>query len=240
MRLVLPILAALTFITPTLAQDSPAQLRRQIDQLTEQIAELEAEVARANERIEKLIEENRRLRDALRSSDRGPGDPGRESAPEETKAEIPDDPFAAPAAMRAHIERQWNQEFGDIRITPDDVNTQYLRSLRRWASSLERDLRGDFTWRVFVERAAEENRQIGAVVRVLDQQDRPIGDPASVTARGVTGRLLLAAAKDSVIIIEGRARINLNVSVQHGAGDELVGPYLMFEDEYEVTRARYE
>lgn len=240
MRIWIPLLAALTLAAPTLAQDSPAQLRRQIDQLTEQINELTAEVERANERIEKLLDENRRLREALRSGGDNNGAGDEPEAQEETEVEIPDDPFAAPAAMRAYIERKWKEEFGDVQPDPDNVDTRYLRDLRRWASMLERDLRDDFTWRVYVERAEEDNREVIAVVQVLSPQNRPIGEPTRVTARGATGRLLLAAAKDSVIIIDGRTRISLDVSVQHGVGDELVAPYVMLEEEYEVNRGRYE
>jgi len=57
---------------------------------------------------------------------------------------------------------------------------------------------------------------------------------------GQVGRLLLAAASDAVILVDGRMRVQLDVSVQHGVGDDLVAPYVMIEDDYDVRAARYE
>jgi|GEM_PF-2631784 len=234
-------LAAIALAAPAHAQDSPAQLRQQIERLTEQIAELEAEVERATERIEKLLDENRRLREAVReggAADRAPADDQTES--ESTEIEIPDDPFAAPIAMRRYVERQWEQEFGDLTVSEGEVDTDYLRAVRPWTRSVQRDLNGDFTWRVYVHRAEDQGRRVVAEVQVLNRAGDPLGDRVEIEALGQVGRLLLAAASDAVILVDGRMRVQLDVSVQHGVGDDLVAPYVMIEDDYDVRAARYE
>jgi hypothetical protein len=239
--LVALLLAAIAIAAPARAQDSPAQLRQQIDRLTEQIAELEAEVERANERIEKLLDENRRLREALRAGG-GANNGAREdeATEEEAEVQIPDDPFAAPIAMRRYVERKWQEEFGDLTVSEGDVDTDYLRSVRRWSRDVQRDLNDEFTWRVYVHRAEDRGRRTVAEVQVLNPAGYPLGDRVEIEATGLAGRLLLAAASDAVILVDGRMRVQLDVSVQHGAGDDLVAPYVMIEADYDVRRARYE
>jgi len=241
MRAPIALIALLSlFITPALAQDTPAELRRELDRRDEQIAELEARLERAQERIEELVEENRSLREALRddapATDQ-PADAPRN--PQTGEPEIPSDPFAAPAAARASVQQAWNDAFEGLDVSDRAQNSRYLREVRRWAGQTRRDHSGRFTWRARVTAAREDGRSTIATVQVVDDAGRPIGQPAQIEAVGRAARTVLTAASDAVLTLEGAQDIDLDVDVRHGESDDLIGPYIEYTAEYKVTDASY-
>ncbi len=241
----LSIVAASFFLclTPAVAQDdSPAALRKQIDQLTEQIAELEAALARTTDRIELLTDENRRLRDALKNNKDSAGDPDDSTETEETptSAEAPADPFASPDSLRIALEKSWNAEFEGVDVSNDNESRQYLRDVRRWAGKAKRDYRGPFTWRANVVSARADGRSTIAMIQVLDDRDMPIGEPAEIEATGSAARTVLQAASDAVLELTGNQSVDIDIDARLGASADQLGPYLEHTINYTVTSARYE
>ena len=229
------------FAAPAAAQDTPAELRRELDRRDETIAELEARLDRAQERLDELVEENRRLREALRGDtpdDVGPADVVPDEDPD-AEPEIPTDPFAGPAATRASVQRAWDDAFAGLDVSDRAQNSRYLREVRRWAGQTERDHRGRFTWTARVLSAREEGRSTIATVEVLDDAGRPVGEPAEIEAVGRAARTVLAAPSDARLLLEGAQEIDLDVDVRHGESGDLVGPYIQYTAEFRVTDARY-
>lgn len=239
-RAALPIVSLLLFFVPLApAQDeSPAELRREIDRLTEQISELEARLGRAQQRIDDLLAENNRLR----NSDRGGSDKEStdEGEGESETAELPLDPFACPDSMRASLERSWDEEFAGLDVSDEQQSRRYLRSVRSWAGKARRDHQGDFEWRVNVVAARAEGRSTFATVQVVDDSGRPLGEPGEVEASGLAAQTLLQARADAVILVKGRAGIDIDVDARAGEAADEIGPYLRTTYEYRVTDARYE
>lgn len=238
--LTLVTLACLVLLAPAARaqDDSPAQLRREIDRQTEIIAELEAKLARATTRIEMLEAENRRLREAHRDTPAGATDS--DTAEDNAPAELPSDPFACADSLQASIQSAWDTEFATLDVSDDAQNRQYLRDVRRWAGRTERDHRGRFTWRASVLSARDEGRSTVAMVQVYDDQGRPLGAPAEIEALGSAARTVLQASSDAVLELTGTLSVNIDIDVRHGDTDDMVGPYVELTREFNVTQARYE
>ncbi len=242
MRYALPLFAALLFFTPLAsAQDeSPAELRREIDRLNERIAELEARVERSQDRIDDLLDENRRLRENLRDGGAESDDNADDEGDPEETAGLPSDPLACPDCMRAALEKSWDEEFAGLDITDEAQSRRYLRDVRRWAGQSRRDFRGEFSWSAKVLSARNEGRSTVATVQVVDAQGRPLGQPAEIEAVGSAARTVLQAAPDATLRLEGAASVDIDVDARVGQQDNEVGPYLTTILEFRATRAQYE
>lgn len=242
-RAALPIVSLLLFFVPLApAQDeSPAELRREIDRLTEQISELEARLERSQQRIDDLVAENRRLLDRLRDGGGAGGETaGEEDGGESNAGELPLDPFACPDSMRASLERSWDEEFAGTDVSDEQQSRRYLRSVRSWAGKARRDHRGDIAWRVNVIAARSEGRSTVATVQVIDAEGRTLGEPGVVEANGAAAQTLLQARPDAVLLIEGKVDVDIDIDARAGEAPDEIGPYLRTTYDYRVTDARYE
>lgn len=239
-------LSLLAAVVPPAAHaqdDSPAALRRTIDQQAERIAELEALLKRADEKIADLTADNRTLRETIRKSvsdSKTPESPAPEASPD-TPAELPADPFASPESMRAALARSWQAEFAGVDLNDEAQRRRYLRDVRRWAGKAQRENRGPIDWRVHVLSARDEGRQTtGAQVQILTDDNRPIGEPVGVTVKGHAARTVLSAPADAVLVLTGTMSASLTVDARLRAAEGQTGDYIDTVIETEITGARYD
>jgi len=227
-----------------LAQDdSPAALRRTIDQQAERIAELEALLERANAKIADLTEVNRTLRETIRKNvnDAKTPAPAQPDAAPDTPAELPADPFASPESMRAALAQAWQAEFAGVDLNDEAQRRRYLRDVRRWAGKAQRENRGPIDWRVHVVSARDEGRQTtSAQVQILTDDNRPVGEPVGVTVTGRAARTVLSAPADAVLELTGTISVILTVDARLRATEGQTGDYIDTVIETTITSARYE
>ena len=244
-RTLLVALLALTALwSPVFAQDehSPAELRRQLDQQAERISELEAQLARAEERVADLTEDNKKLRTTIRNYVKGGSAPSApasgDDAADTGPADLPADPLACTDSALASLAASWEQEFGGADLSQQ---SRYIRDARRWAGKAARDHKGPISWRVRVVSATDEGRKgTSAMVQVLSPLDQEWGEPSAITATGSAARIVLAAPTDAVLVLKGTMNTKLTVNARGGSRDDQVGEMIDTEITVTVNSARYE
>lgn len=198
---------ALGLLTPmSIAQDSsPAELRREIeelrtaketlqtenDQLVEQIATLriEIEALRANldaakaQIVELMNRINANPSATPETTETPPAKPT--TTPEQPAAAIPADHLASPASLQAALQAAYEARFPNPVLTTEADQKRYEALVRRWARDMNMQLRGPSKWRVMLSEievptpaAGTRPRPTDAAARmmVLDQKTGiPIG-----------------------------------------------------------------
>ena len=132
---------------PLPAQDPPAQsmsdLRQEIERLRQEIAQRDADLAAAKERIAKL---ERQLADAAAGQATG-GSPGQSPTPAAPPPPFPADPSLGPGGLLAAIQAAYLAEFPTM---PDTASPQklnlHLRTLENWCARTNRDNIKQYAW----------------------------------------------------------------------------------------------
>jgi len=167
---------------------SPAELRREIVRLSDELRKAHGQLAEAQKRIaaleaERAAQEKQLLEAASIINDlraRVSSDP--QAAPSQAFAPVPDDPLAAPAALLRELKARYRQEVASLpRATPDQ-DRAYRQAAAQWCRDVPQTLRGRSVWLVRFDRLAPAGRQeFEGFLQVLDPRALlPIGEPVRI------------------------------------------------------------
>lgn len=256
-RFIAALALALTLLAaapPALAQGerSPNDLRVENDRLKERIEELESQLDAARRRIDSMSETINRLREQLRNRDAGPdggdapgSDDGAGSPPQRETAPVPDDPFAAPAAMLASLRESYDERFGSRDIGAGRERDEYLRDVRLWSRQASRDSRGQIEWPVRVVDVLEEDgpRQVFLIEVVDRSSGLPVGEPFEIEVLGRNAVRLREVVGEVWIldgVLRGEARVDERATSEDAATGEgaYIGPFALFTYEVAVRSVR--
>ncbi|MEO1128535.1 MAG: hypothetical protein AAFX05_02380 [Planctomycetota bacterium] len=154
MHVLTTIVLVLGIVSSAQAQQSAADLRREIDLLKQRIAQLEAQLDRAREENKQLHEENQKLRGTRpagtpRPSTTPAGTP--EDAPDaDEPIAAPDDPFASPEALLTALKMSYEEQFAD---DPGARGPQRVAEVRRWTRDAQREFRRRIEWVIEIDSA---------------------------------------------------------------------------------------
>jgi hypothetical protein len=126
-----------TFVS-TYAQESPSQLQRENERLRDENTKLQRELEEALARVAALEAEVRRLEQQLAAAE--------EATPAAPPPPLPEDPFAAPDAMFAHVRERYEEAFRDYPNEAEQDRNRYQRDVQRWSQQINRDLVADVEW----------------------------------------------------------------------------------------------
>jgi hypothetical protein len=184
MHVLSTIVLVLSIVSSAQAQQSAADLRREIDLLKQRIAQLEAQLDRARDENAQLREENQKLKGA-----RPAGTPRPSTSPATTPEEAPDsqdtlatpdDPFASPEALLVALKVSYEEQFAD---DPGARGPQRIADVRRWARDAQRDFRRRVEWVIEIDSAdgaPPANAPIPFFVLDAETGQRLHRDPVSV------------------------------------------------------------
>ncbi|MFG0258115.1 MAG: hypothetical protein ACF8GE_09460 [Phycisphaerales bacterium JB043] len=241
------VMLAATSPTPTLAQQeqSPAQLRNENEQLREKIEQLERQLASAQRRIQSLESTNERLRQRLDNSGSRPSTSQRpETTPEEPErqmAPIPDDPFAAPVAMHAMLQREYQRVTDGMSFDSASDRDEYLRTIRRWAQQSRRDINGPINWTARVLESTGGRGKVGFTIEVIDQSaDLPIGETFQIEVVGRNVQKLESAIGGDPIQIDGvfSGTISIDDSTDASEDPMFIGPFATLDFRVNIRSVR--
>ncbi len=207
------LILAVGLLTPiAAAQDSsPAELRREIEDLRAVNETLAAQRDQIMADLTSLKEENQSLKDQLAEAIADIEEltarlraapsvvPESESTEQEQpvtvpetepSAPVPEDHLASPASLYRALQKSFDEMFPNPVLNTEANKKRYEASVRRWARDMNTKLRGQTRWRVRVEDIAaaaptqSNPRSTDATARmtVLDHETGlPIGRPFPVT-----------------------------------------------------------
>jgi hypothetical protein len=197
--------APLAIAQPGGAERSMNDLRKENERLRERIEDLEAQLRQARSIIDSLREDAERMRRQIEqaasaaSTERGAEEPADATAP------VPDDPFAAPAALRAELRAAFLNEIGEPDLERPGARKRYLVEARRWSRIMNQRYRRPVEWLVRVVGAERsEQGRLTATMRVLDPSLRlPIGEAFTIRPATRFSARLEEAASGSLWRVEG-------------------------------------
>jgi hypothetical protein len=228
---------------------SPNELRVENDMLKDRIAELESQLEQARRRIEMLERTIATLRQRRGSGDDAGSDAADAGSNDSTdgppRAEVPAEPFASPASMRAHLEREYAKTMGDKPFADQRDRQTYLRELRGWARSAAQQGRGPVQWTVRV--LSSEQIRPGTVEFMLEVVDPAsalaIGEAFNLSITGRNGVRLQEGGPDDMWILDAIMQTDVNVNPERESGGTegaptLIGPFAEFSFNLVVRTVR--
>jgi predicted RNase H-like nuclease (RuvC/YqgF family) len=231
----------------TLAQQdqSPAQLRLENDQLRERIEDLERQLGAAQRRIAALESTNQRLQERLERGGSRPqndtGESGETEEPEREMAPVPEDPFAAPAAMREMLAREYVRTTEGMSYDSAGDRNEYLRTIRRWANQSKRDINGPVSWTVRVLESSGGRGKVGFTIEVVQNAgELPIGEAFEIEVVGRNVQKLEDAVGGDPIQIDGVFSGSIEIDESLGAsGDPMfLGPFARLDYRVAIRSVR--
>lgn len=241
LRPVLLLLAALTLAAPAAAQTSDAQLRKENERLREENHRLQVQLDDLRQRLETLEKQMEELVAAIEALQRGedaaitaPAQPEPKSAP------LPDDPFAAPDALHAQLQKRYVEEFGEELPGSADELTRQRRAVDRWVGRMNREMRGDVHWIVDMGDITPEGPRVQATFQIVDPQSRQaIGEPFDVVVQRRLLRQPSPGDAAGLLIMEGAMNADLVYDPQRlerGMFNDppFIGPFAAFGYELNV------
>jgi len=175
-------------------QASPADLRRENDQLRERVAAMQAQLAERNRRIKQLEDELKALKEqskaAPASPDAAPGStPARPTAPTGAPvakppaapptqaptgpiAPLPEEALASPESMFAVLAKDYDEATQSLALGTDDERKRFIREASKWARGVERKHRGMVEWIIEVVSATDSGGRTTVEYRVVDPDSR--------------------------------------------------------------------
>lgn len=232
----------------TAQAESPADLRRENDNLRNRVSQLEAankkldeEATRLRERVSQLESQLARLQaenTKLRNRDAdAPADsaPAPESTGGEPQANLPDDPLACPPSLLRALKTKYEEEFDDRAITPE-TRSDYIKDVRRWALDMKREFRDRITWTVEIDPAGVPgDEKIPVKLRVVDPDSRDAyhADPVAIDLGYRNTRRIMSEPNQRYWVLEGVFFADPNVNPNRdrpGALDypPFIGPFAEF------------
>lgn len=181
-------------------QASPADLRRENDQLRERVAAMQAQLAERNRKIKQLEDEVKALKEQAKAAPATPAaTPGSAparptppagaptpkpaappaSSPTGPTAPLPGEALASPEAMFAVLAKDYDDVTKSMALETDDDRKRFIREASKWARGVERKHRGMVEWVIEVVSATDAGGRTTVEYRVLDPDSRlPYGTVA--------------------------------------------------------------
>lgn len=254
--LILPV--AIAFNTQIAhAEPSLIELRQENERLREQVAELDARLAEARRRIarlEEIIRELRRQMDELDAPDPipSPGDervieaePEMQERIAEEKIVIPDDPLAAPDALLAALEKEYEDVLAHLPDNTEREAQQFLIEARRWARQASFRHRGQVEWMVrILDAAPTDGRDTEFTIQVIDgETGTEWGRPFRILIGGRDAGRLQADPARSMWMMGGVFAAQPVVNPDRRApaifdATQLIGPYIEFHYSFTIKSLR--
>ncbi len=174
-------------------QASPADLRRENDQLRERVAAMQAQLAERNRRIKQLEDEVKALKEQAKAAPGSPATaPGQAPArpvppanvptpkptappgpaPTGPTAPLPEDARASPEAMFAVLSKDYDKAMESMALETDDDRKRFIREASKWARGVERQHRGMVEWIIEVVSATDSGGRTTVEYRVIDPVSR--------------------------------------------------------------------
>lgn len=183
-------LIVLGCVAPALAQpeQTPAEMRTEIDLLRQRVAQLEAQLEAAVARHEQLAQENAALRKQLAERPEAVEEPARTATgaslevPTDLRLELevtPETWSASPDSLFNELRRDYDRVMKDIARESRSDQQRYYALVGKWVPEAERTHRDDVVWTVRVTRVLERPDRAGDVtVQVVNPETgRAWGDP---------------------------------------------------------------
>jgi len=173
-------------------EQTPAEMRTEIDLLRQRVAQLEAQLEAAVERTEQLAEENERLRKELaerpetrEETQKAPTGESLETPIDERLApeEVPDAWSASPDSLFNAMQRDYEKAMQDVPRESKSDQQRYYALVGRWVREAERTHRDDVAWTIRVTRVLERPDRAGDVTMqvVNPKTGHGWGDPFTMT-----------------------------------------------------------
>jgi hypothetical protein len=228
------------FTAPARAQ-SESDLRRQNQELTTKVKDLEAELAAARKKADDLQKRITALEASLAAR---PAGGGKVIPPlEEEKVSIDESkPSASPRALRKAIEESYQKAMANLPMgkAGDRDRIAYMRALAKWEPATEREYRMPIDWHVRVQPASmldSKRERIATFIAVDPVTGTRLGDEFDVAlSRAIAGRLVELEARGELdmLILKGTVVPNIRINTtreSRGAFDNplFVGPFAEYE-----------
>lgn len=241
MTLAVALLGVALFSAPVRAQ-SESDLRKQNQELTTKVKDLEAELAAARKQSEDLQKRVTAMEAALAAR---PGAAGAKPIPplEEEKTTIDESKAnASPRALRKAIEESYQKSVANLPMgkVGDRERIAYMRALGKWEPTAEREYRMPIEWYVRVQPASmvdARRERMATFIAVDPVTGTRLGDEFDVAlSRSMAGRLAELEARNelAVLVMKGTVVPNIRINTEResrGAFDNplFVGPFAEYE-----------
>lgn len=159
-------------------EQTPAEMRREIDLLRQRVAQLEAQLESAVERADRLESENRELRRQLAAAQETNSREGSGERVESLevpidkpleKGDLPEAWESSPESLFAALQASYERAMRGASRESRADEERYLARVGRWVREAEREFRGDVEWTVRVTRVLERPDHGGDVMmQVVD------------------------------------------------------------------------
>lgn len=224
------------------AAQSDSDIRRQNQQLTAQVRDLEQELQASRDQIEKLKARIAQLERQLAQRGGSAGDTPI-ADPEPEKVSIDESvPHASPRALYAAVLASHDQALGGIDLGRDGDGKRraYLKRLEAWAASANRQFRGQIVWHVRLVDARTEDvigdrtpEHIATLIAVDPVTNVQLGDQFDVVLpKALAARLERLAQRDAlgVMVLRGTIIPAIRVNpdrTERGSFDNppFIGPF---------------
>ncbi len=234
------ILASSVFALPVMAQ-SESDLRRQNQELTTRVRELETELEAARRQNEALQRRIAALEAQLAAARSGAGRTAAD-APEEPKTTIDESkPNATPRAMFAAIQQSYADAVVDTPMgqAGDRERIAYMRKLDKWRASAEREFRSQVEWHVRIKHdsvSANPARNVYTFIAVDPVTDAQLGDEFNITlSRALALRLVDQEGRGErgLLVLKGTVVPAIRINAQRDArgsfdNPRFIGPFAEF------------
>lgn len=171
---------------------SPAELRREVDRLNEQLRVLRDELDQTRVSLRAAEQERAALAQRLRETEsllaelraRGPGDalPPTPTSSDPERTALPEDPLAAPGAIYDELRYRYERDLAPLPRATDQDRAAFRAEAQRWCKDAERQVRGRVHWVVRLENwSPSRSRRSEADLTVVDPVTlRPLGESVRV------------------------------------------------------------
>lgn len=239
--LALALFGAACLSTPAWAQ-SESDLRKQNQELTTKVKDLEADLAAARKQSDDLQKRVAALEAALAAR---PGSNGAKPIPplEEEKTTIDESKAnASPRALRKAIEESYQKSVANLPMgkAGDRDRIAYMRALAKWEPATEREYRMPVEWYVRVQPASmidASRERMATFIAVDPVTGARLGDEFDVAlSRSMAGRLAELEARNEldVLVMKGTVVPNIRINTEResrGVFDNplFIGPFAEYE-----------
>lgn len=223
---------------PAAGQVNDSDLKKENEALQAQTRQLQADLDAARRQIEELQHQIALLRETIQSL-RDARQPPTETQPEQVSIDE-SVPQASPRALLRALTESYDEAVADERIGhPGDAQRRaYLLTVRQWAASAERRLKGPIEWHVRLEDVQPTREGFLLTVTAVDPQtDVLLGDEFDIQINRVLSKRLEQRPRPPELgdrlVLKGvlRPRIAINPQREESGPfnrPRLIGPFAEF------------
>lgn len=231
-------------------EQTPAELRTEIDLLKQRVAQLEAQLEAAAERADGLAAENRELRRRLAQRPVTTGD--EKAADDQESLEVPIDealgeealPEAwerSPESLFRALQKSYAETMEGVARESRSDEQRYFALVGKWARDAERRYRGDVEWTVRVTRVLERPDRAGDVMMQVVNPETGLawGEPFTMVLARAHRELLKSAPGRNYWRMAGTLTAKPHVNRERDAPGFFlhplfIGAFAEFEYEFKV------